>query len=277
MVARVISAIVGVPLVVGAVWAGLPWLSVLAAVAASLGVLEFYRLSEGWGARPSVVMGGAWALVLVFSGHLGGWLTPWSLLGGGAAVFLWHQLRRLFGATLLAKDGVEPRGFKDAVTDWGSTAAGALYVGWTLSLALVLRQETGGLEWVVVALLGTYATDTGAFFIGRTWGRRPMAPVVSPGKTWEGAAGGFVMGLGAVIALAAWLDLPLSMWEGGILGVLIAVFAQVGDLVESRLKRASGVKDAGGLIPGHGGILDRLDSVVFVLVVVYYFYLWTVR
>jgi phosphatidate cytidylyltransferase len=277
MVARVISAIVGVPLVVGAIWAGLPSLSALAAVAAFLGVLEFYSLAKGSNARPSVVVGSAWALLFIISGHLGGWLTPWALLGGAAATFLWHQMRRLLDVTLLAKDGGESRGFKDVVTDWGFTAAGALYVGWTLSLALVLRQESQGLEWVVVALLGTYATDTGAFFIGRTWGRRPMAPVVSPGKTWEGAAGGFVMGLTAVLALAYGLDLPLSMWEAAVLGVLITVFAQVGDLVESRLKRASGVKDTGRLIPGHGGILDRLDSVVFVLVVVYYFYLWTVR
>ena len=262
---------------IGAIWAGLPWLSVLVAVATALGVVEFYRLSEGWGARPSVVVGGPWALILVFSGHLGGWLTPWALLGGAATVFGWHQLHRLLAMTLLAKDGVEPPSFKDATSDWSYTAAGALYVGWTLSLALVLRQESQGLEWVVVALLGTYATDSGAFFIGRTWGRRPMAPMVSPGKTWEGAAGGFVTGLVAVLALATWLDLPISMWEAAVLGVLIGVFAQVGDLVESRLKRASGVKDAGSLIPGHGGMLDRLDSVVFVLVVVYYFYLWTVR
>ncbi|MBF8267499.1 MAG: phosphatidate cytidylyltransferase [Dehalococcoidia bacterium] len=277
MIARVISAMVGVPLVMGAVWAGLPWLSLLAAAAAVLGVLEFYRMVERGDARPAVLLGGTWALLLIFSGHQGGWLTPWVLLGGAGATLSWHQLSRLVGVPLLAKSAVERRDLKGSLVDWGYTAAGACYIGWALSLALVLRQEARGLEWVLVALLGTFATDTGAFFTGRAWGKRPLAPTVSPGKTWEGAIGGFVMGVGITVALASWWEMPLSLWERIALGVLIGVFSQVGDLVESKLKRASGVKDAGKLIPGHGGILDRLDSVVFALVVVYYFYVWTVR
>ena len=178
-----------------AVWAGAPWFSLLAAVAASLGVLEFYRLAEEREARPEVVLGIGWTLFLIISGHLGGSLTMWALLGGGAAAFAWHQLGRLRSLW-----GAPPLGFRDAMRDYGYTAAGAIYLGLPLSLALVLRAEVQGLEWILIVLLGTFATDTGAFFTGRAIGRRPLAPSISPGKTQEGAVGGFLAGVGAVMA-----------------------------------------------------------------------------
>ena len=276
MVSRVISGIVGVPLVMGAVWAGLPWLSLLVAVLASLGALEFYRMAKRREARPAVLLGVAWALSFIVSGHMNGWPTPWVALGGGVATLFWHQASRLVSLPLLVKDASVTRGFNDALADWAYTAAGAFYIGWTLSLFLILREEPKGLDWVLVVLLGTFATDTGAFFTGRMIGRKALAPRVSPGKTWEGAIGGFLFGGGTVLALASWLELPVSTWEGAALGALVGVSAQVGDLVESMIKRASGVKDSGKLIPGHGGTLDRLDSVVFVIVVVYHFLIWVV-
>jgi phosphatidate cytidylyltransferase len=279
MASRVISAIVGVPLVMAAVWAGLPWLSLLAAVLASLGALEFYRMAERRELRPAVLLGIAWALSFIVSGHMGGWLTPWIILAGAVVTLSWHQLRRLSSLPLFAfvRDEAAPRGFNGSLVDWAYTAAGAFYMGWPLSLVLILRGEAKGLEWVLVVVLGSFATDTGAFFVGRALGRRPLAPRISPGKTWEGAIGGFLLGAGTVLALASLLELPVSIWEGLVLGAMVGVSAQVGDLVESMVKRASGVKDAGKLIPGHGGILDRLDSVVFVIVVVYHFFVWAVK
>ena len=131
-----------------------------------------------------------------------------------------------------------------------------------------------GRDWVLLALFATFAVDTTAYFVGRAWGRHKMAPTISPGKTWEGAVGGLVGAIVAVIALALLLDIDISYSEMVILGFLIAVFAQLGDLAESKLKRSMGVKEAGNLIPGHGGILDRLDSIVFTGVVVYYCLRW---
>ena len=277
MALRVISAAVGMPLVLVFLWAGLPWLSVLVVGIASVGLLEFYRLTEHWGAHPSFLIGVPWTLLFIVSGHMGGWMTPWLLLGGAATALTWHQLRRLArGPRAIMSNGVQQT-FRDSLADWVYTAAGAMYMGWTLSLALVLRQESQGQEWVLLAILATVATDTGAFFVGRALGRRRLAPAISPGKTWEGAAGGFLIGAGVVVALTGLLDLPVSLWQGALLGVLVGVFAQLGDLLESRIKRAAGVKDSGVLLPGHGGMLDRLDSVVFVLVVVYYFFIWTVK
>ena len=103
-----------------------------------------------------------------------------------------------------------------------------------------------------------------------------MVPRISPGKSWEGTFAGLIAGIAAAIALNAILGLPMGYWQVGLLGFLIAALAFGGDLVESMLKRSTGVKDSGRLIPGHGGILDRLDSVVFTVVLVYYYVVWVI-
>jgi len=277
MVPRIISAFVGIPIVMTAVWAGLPWLSLLGAILASLGALEFYRMAQKREARPAVLPGIAWALAFVVNGHGNDWPATGVALGGAAITLLWHQLWRLVALPIFARFGVVHRSFGDAIVDWVYTAAGAFYIGWTLSLFLLLRVEANGLAWVMVVVLGSFATDTGALIIGKSFGRRALAPRISPGKTWEGAIGGFILGIGAVLALASLLELPVSMLESVALGALVGVSAQVGDLMESMIKRASGVKDAGRMIPGHGGILDRLDSVVLVIVVVYHFFIWVIK
>ena len=278
MASRLASAFVGIPIVIAALWAGAPWLSLLAAVLASLGAVEFYRMASLRGARPAAALGVIWALAFVVSGHGDDYVeyqTTLVALGGGALTLAWHVARRFAPARLVGDDGAASGSLSDTLADWGYTAAGAIYTGWTLSLFLRLRAGDDGLEWVLLAVLATFATDTGAFLVGRAIGRRRMAPNISPGKTWEGAAGGWLAGVGAVIGLAVLLDLPITQAEAIALGALVGVVAQVGDLVESMLKRAAGVKDSGTLIPGHGGVLDRLDSVVFAIVVVYHFSVWT--
>ena len=149
-------------------------------------------------------------------------------------------------------------------------------MGWLLShwILLMNSDEWAGRDWVLLTLLSTFAVDTTAYFVGRAWGRHKMAPTVSPGKTWEGAAGGMVGAIAASIVLSLALGITVAYWEIAFLGFLIGIFAQLGDLAESKLKRSTGIKEAGNLIPGHGGILDRLDSVVFTGVVVYYCLEW---
>ena len=130
-----------------------------------------------------------------------------------------------------------------------------------------------GLQWVLL-LAVTFATDTSAFFVGRALGRLPLAPAISPGKTLEGAVGGLAGAVLAAVIGVELLGLELTMPETLVLGGLAGVAGQLGDLAESRLKRVAGVKDSGWLFPGHGGVLDRIDSIVFNLPVVYYFVLW---
>jgi phosphatidate cytidylyltransferase len=159
------------------------------------------------------------------------------------------------------------------------TVIGVLYIGWLLAHLVALRGFDDGRNWIFLALFVTFAYDTVAYFTGRSLGRHKMSPRLSPGKTWEGAAGGLA---GAILmslffTLSTPLSLPITWVHAVILGVLISVFGQIGDLAESALKRYTGVKDAGKIVPGHGGILDRLDSVVFTGAVVYYYVIWVIQ
>ncbi len=168
-----------------------------------------------------------------------------------------------------------------ALESWAWTLAGILYAGWMLGHYVMLRQLDHGRELVIMAVFTTFACDTAAYFVGRTWGRHRMTPTVSPNKTWEGAAGGFAGAVAAAAALCYLLNLgdwslPLCYLEAVGVGCLVGVGAQIGDLVESLFKRRAGVKDSGHLLPGHGGLLDRIDSLVFTGVIVYYFVLWVV-
>ena len=144
-----------------------------------------------------------------------------------------------------------------------------VYIG-VLGSALVLTRDLdGGRDWFFIAILATFATDTGAYAVGRAIGRHPLAPRISPKKTREGSAGGLVAGAIAVLALNQAFDTGASLAMMLPLAIALPVAGQAGDLFESWMKRRMGVKDASGLLPGHGGFMDRLDSVLFVMPVVY--------
>ncbi|MFL5734950.1 MAG: phosphatidate cytidylyltransferase, partial [Chloroflexia bacterium] len=129
--------------------------------------------------------------------------------------------------------------------------------------------QAGGSAWLLMVLLGTAACDTGAYLVGSTMGRHKLIPHISPAKTWEGLAGGALGAVVAAVALSGLLRLDLG--RAVVLGLFVCIAAVVGDLCESLIKRATGVKDSGNIIPGHGGLLDRMDSVLFVLLAVYWF------
>jgi phosphatidate cytidylyltransferase len=154
---------------------------------------------------------------------------------------------------------------------------GGLYLGWLGSHLLAVRMLEDG-AFYVLFLYGCIAlSDSGAYFVGRQWGRRRLAPRVSPKKSWEGYAGGLVVTLlfGAIVG--GWpSDLPLTTVHGAILGLLIGSLSTIGDLAISALKRQVGAKDSGHLIPGHGGILDRTDTVLIGTTIGYYYLLWFV-
>jgi len=146
-----------------------------------------------------------------------------------------------------------------------------LYLGILLSTLVLVRDLDDGREWFFLGLLSTFAVDTGAYAVGRAIGRHKMAPRISPKKTWEGAAGGVVAGTAAVFALNALFDTGVGAGTIWHLAVAVPPAAMIGDLFESWMKRRMGVKDASGLLPGHGGFMDRLDSVVAVFPVLYLF------
>jgi phosphatidate cytidylyltransferase len=131
--------------------------------------------------------------------------------------------------------------------------------------------------WLLYALAINWVGDIAAFYTGRTFGRHKLAPRVSPGKSWEGAAGSLAATVAGGVAYGQLIGLPLPPWQFAALSAVANVAGQVGDLAESALKRGAGVKDSGTLLPGHGGFLDRLDSSLFTLPVVYFFLVWFAR
>jgi phosphatidate cytidylyltransferase len=153
----------------------------------------------------------------------------------------------------------------------GLSLVGVLYVGFFIAHAVLLRATTDGWRWVLFTIFTSMASDTGGYFAGRAWGRHKLAPAISPSKTVEGALGA-VAGAMFMGWLCGVVFHPAVGWrEALLLGAAISVLAQLGDLCESALKRAFGAKDSGWIIPGHGGILDRLDSIVFPMVFAYYY------
>jgi phosphatidate cytidylyltransferase len=151
----------------------------------------------------------------------------------------------------------------------------ALYFGAALAHAAPLSAIAAGRDWLLLAVLTTFAVDSGAYFAGSVFGSHRLAPSISPRKSWEGVAGGLAAGAGAVIGLNAMLGLDLALWAAAVLGLGLTVSGVSGDLYESWLKRRAGVKDSGALVPGHGGILDRIDSLAPNIAVVYWAAQWS--
>jgi phosphatidate cytidylyltransferase len=146
-----------------------------------------------------------------------------------------------------------------------------IYIGVLLATLVLVRDVEDGRSWVFLGILTTFAIDTGAYAVGKLIGRHKMAPRISPGKTWEGAAGGYIAGAACAYALNALFDTGVPATTITHFALAVPVVAMAGDLFESWMKRRMGVKDASGLLPGHGGFLDRLDSILFVFPLLYLF------
>ncbi len=237
---------------------GLPFYAAVLAMAILAG-REYQRMLAVGGYRPFYALQFGLTAYLVL-GVI--YLSPEAILGGFTLILI------LSLAWQLTRTAEAEKPF----ADWALSLAGALYVGWLSSHFLLLRGLPGGLGWVLLALFGTWLCDSFAYISGRAWGKHPFFPRISPKKTWEGTFGGWVGGTGTSLVVGGVLG--LSLLQSLTLGLLISLAATFGDLAESMLKRQVGVKDSGGLMPGHGGILDRMDSLLFVVPVVYYSVVW---
>lgn len=239
-----------------------------------------------------VIWYGGWPLVIVLAGLIG--LAQWelnriliklnmvttpllTLISGG--MFLLGAVVRLqdSGLILSAVIGLYLGALvfkypKFTITDAGANLLAALYTGWLFSQLYLIRNisVSGGFFFLVFLLVCNWASDTGAYFTGRTLGKIKLAPQVSPKKSVEGAVGGIVGASLAALALQG-LAPEGSLLAYGTLGALISVIGQLGDLAESAMKRYAGIKDSSNIIPGHGGILDRFDSVLLTAPLAYYY------
>ena len=282
MLQRSLTALVGIPVLAGAVWLGGPWLIALILVAGVAGIWELYRMTPANVGPLPVVLGAAWVVALLSGAQAAsGWdnfliISAGVIAAGSFASLLWF--------IAFYRSQADGR-FGSYLAGFIYLTGGPVYVGFLLGHALMIREITGsgtvsigtangvvdlGRDWLLFAILITFATDTGAYLVGRAVGSRRMAPGISPNKTWEGSLGGFAAAMAAALALGAVFDLGIAAWQQAVIGGVVGIVSQWGDLIESKLKRIADVKDAGSIIPGHGGLLDRLDSMLLALPAVYY-------
>ena len=243
-----------------------------------LGLLEFFRMAQFKGMRPATKTTLVACQLLLFS-------TQWANSGGLPAL-LPHAVLPLSGAAICGWLLLQP--VTGSIADIAASIFGLFYLGFLPSHWLRLRNLTdfdvapvlqrlsldnswlsSGLLITLAACLMVVASDIGSYMIGRRFGRHPLSPI-SPSKTIEGAIGGALCSVLVGALMASLMGWTLAWLSGGLLGALVALFALVGDLTESMMKRDAGVKDSGDALPGHGGILDRIDSYLFTPAVVYY-------
>jgi phosphatidate cytidylyltransferase len=251
---RLLVAAAGVPVVLGALYVGGWWLFALVAIAAAVALHEFWLLAKPL--RPLAPAGDIGAALALLGAQVGG--VVW-MVGGVLTSFVIAFTLKGISATRQAP-----------TASISATVMSAVWVGCGLSFMLLLRQlPTHGRLAVITVVLAVWTGDTFAYAGGRLLGRHRMAPTTSPGKTWEG----FVFGTAATVFVtfvALYKAHFLTVSESVALGAALAVAAPVGDLFESMLKRDAGVKDAGSLLGGHGGMLDRLDALLFAAPAAYF-------
>jgi phosphatidate cytidylyltransferase len=166
---------------------------------------------------------------------------------------------------------VSPLGLREAVMQSAFMVMGVLYIGLTLSCLLLTRALPDGEFLVFFVVLVTWAGDTGAYILGKLMGRHSLAPVISPKKTVEGLLGGIILALAAAVGSQRWFLPSVTVMDAAVLAVVLTLAGLLGDLAESAMKRSANQKDSGALIPGHGGMLDRLDSLLFTAPCFYYY------
>lgn len=273
---RIISALVLAPVVILIVWFGDWWINLLVLLAVVIGIQEMVRIFAAGGLHPRLPLAVGLGLAFVAAVILQQRFYGVNLIGFVLIV-------GMIGLLIAEIVRTERTGALDA---WAVNLASAVYVGYGLAHFIMLRNlehpalnqnplSNLGLEagaaWIYATFAVTWAADTGAYFAGRAFGKHKMSPVLSPKKTWEGLIGGAITTFLAAWGIAVLLGLPLNLLGIIGLGLIGVVGGTFGDLAESLLKRQAGVKDSGNLIPGHGGLLDRIDSLLFTAPLVYYF------
>jgi phosphatidate cytidylyltransferase len=249
LVSRLLVAAILLPLVIGLVYLGAWWLFALALVGGLFALHELYVMTREL--RPLVLGGYLGYGAMLLGLQLGD--LPW-MLGGLLSTFV-------FAFVVYGLGGVR----QSATTSFAVTLLGVAWIGAGIGCLLLIRDIPEFGFWAVMAVLFTvFAADTGAFFVGRAIGRHRMAPAISPKKSWEGLIGGVLCAVGvAFVILYRDRDEFLTIPESLVLGLVIALAAVVGDLFESAVKRDLEVKDSGRVLGGHGGMLDRLDSLLW--------------
>ncbi|HKC84465.1 MAG TPA: phosphatidate cytidylyltransferase [Blastocatellia bacterium] len=263
--ARVLSAIIFLPILFAALWIGAPiWFSAIAAAGVLIGLYEYYRLASSGGEVQGLAAAAATLAAFYYERHE-------LIVAIIAALVIVEMLAQLFTR---AKD----EDFSEMLPAAAIRVFGVLYVavlgGYIIAIRVIEHPDIPRLAPKLLTLffIIVFAGDTGAYYTGRAMGRRRLAPRVSPGKTVEGAIGGLLGNVAAALIAHFTFFPELKVVHAVPLAIVMGLLGITGDLCESMLKRGARAKDAGSLIPGHGGLLDRLDSMLFNAPLLYYFY-----
>ncbi len=266
IVKRIVTGLVFAAIVVVLIWlGGIPFVTA-ACIIAILAGIEFYRIVKNQGIQPLSWLGIVFSVLLIVNAYIQQYNFSFLPYPGDFTLPLLLTLMTLISLIWLLFRPNKDKAF----INWGWTIAGILYTGWLLSYYIQIRQLENGMGWIFLVVSCTALCDVGAYAVGSNLGKHAMASSVSPGKTWEGSVGGLLTSILVAVILSIAFKLPLYYWQMVAAGLIIGVFAQVGDLVESLLKRNMHTKDSGSLLPGHGGMLDRIDSHLLVAPVAYY-------
>lgn len=265
---RILSAAVLVPIALFLLFYSPETTALGTAFIALAGTYEFYKMAEQspYKFRPSEIGGYILAVLLSYLAYVH------SLLLQGVAILIYavYAVVALWLRNYMAEHANLER---TLLENWAISMFAPIYVGFPISLVTSIRSDLAAPAsywWITMAFVGTWGTDTGAMFAGMAFGKRPLAPKISPKKTIEGTIGGVLLGvIGTCLIGTLALDKPL--WLCIIMGICFSVAAVLGDLFESWIKRRFKTKDSGKLIPGHGGLLDRVDGLLAVCLVVFIF------
>ena len=271
LVKRLLVTIVLLPLGMAAILAGGWYFTALVAVFMGLAAWEYVTLFRTGGLKPSIVLVVGGTLLILIGRKINGFESaPWLI-----------SLLVLLSMTyhLVAYE----RGRDQAGTDFAVTLGGMFYIGWIGAYFISLRNLPEGRWWILVVLPAVWFADSGAYFIGKRFGRHLLSPRLSPKKTWEGYLGGILVGVVLTALFAAvwrWGAGPnsaITPLRGALVGLVMGILPTLGDLGESIIKRQMGVKDSGNILPGHGGAFDRVDSWLWAVVIGYYMIYWLWR
>jgi phosphatidate cytidylyltransferase len=263
---RWLTSIVAIPLLVYMISSGPRWIFYgVVFVASGVGLLEFLRMTAPQVPSPVKII----SILLSFLFFHCLWRGPF--FQAFAVFCLWVMIPLVY--LLFSPPGPRNR----AAEDIGKLALGVLYVSLPLALLILIDRHPRGNLWILFLLTVIFLGDTGAFYFGRLFGKKKLYASVSPGKTWAGAFGGLFASVISGLLFSHFFQLGGFPLKTGLLAGFLGVCGQIGDLVESMIKRSAGVKDSGRILPGHGGMLDRVDGLLFAIPVLYVFLTWSVR
>ncbi|MGA2192421.1 MAG: phosphatidate cytidylyltransferase [Nitrospirota bacterium] len=236
-----------------------------------IGLYEFYRMFTNSGYHPQTFIGMFVGALVVIGFYVGAVLPDQT----AAQVFSPDVMVAFAFVVALLLRLFSERDSNGAMVDVALTFTGVVYVAWLSAYVVLLRAwNRGGVDGrnlVFFLFVVTWATDTGAYYVGNLIGRHKLYPKISPKKSWEGAVGGFIFAVGFAVVSKYWFYHDLSLDDSIVLGAVLGVVGQVGDLAESMIKRSARIKDSGGIFPGHGGFLDRVDSLLLNAPALYYY------